>query len=197
LPYLAVIIGFLWLHNAWITVALYYLGMIIIPIVSGYKPDIKSVFRGKRLYISLATAVMGALGGVLLYFLWPYLSIRPDIGVYLQSIGLNEANWPYFIAFFILINPYLEEAYWRGYLGSNSKKPFWNDVFFAGYHIVLLVGLIGVIWLPVVFLVLFLGAWIWRQADRLNQGLLPSIVSHFTADTSIILVIYYIAVFGN
>ncbi len=197
LPYLAVAIGFLWLHNAWITVAMYYLGMVTIPLASGYKPDLKAAFRRKGFYIPLAMAVMGALGGVLLYFLWPYLSIRPDFSAYMQTIGLNEANWPYFIAFFVLINPWLEESYWRKFLGNNSIKPVWNDVFFAGYHILVLAGLVSIFWLPVVFLVLFLGAWIWRQANRLNQGLLTSIVSHFTADTSIILVIYYMAVFAN
>ena len=55
-------------------------------------------------------------------------------------------------------------------------------------------GNIGVMWLPVVFLVLAVAAWFWRQIDRLGEGLLPSVVSHIAGDIAVITMIYYMSI---
>jgi hypothetical protein len=54
-------------------------------------------------------------------------------------------------------------------------------------------GYMQTIWLFVVFFVLTIGAWFWRQMNRLNGGLLASTISHITADITVILTIYYIS----
>ncbi len=48
------------------------------------------------------------------------------------------SSWPLFIAYFSLVNPFFEEYFWRGVLGSNSKKLYIGDAAYAGYHILIL-----------------------------------------------------------
>jgi len=124
--------------------------------------------------------------------LWPLLAIPKDISLYLQNIGLTSSMWPYFLVYFILVNPWLEECYWRGYLGSNSQNITLHDLLFSGYHIIVLAGKIDIIWLVIIFFILSLGAWFWRQANRWNQGISASIISHIVADASVILTIYFL-----
>ena len=190
-PYIAIGIGFLVFHNAWLTVLGYHAGMIIVLLLSNKGTALKPVFRCKNYWFPLITALVGASSGVVLYLLWQYLSLPPDINVFLRSIRLSGGSWLVFIAYFSLINPFIEEYYWRGYLGSAAKGITLNDMLFSGYHLVVLVGLIGNIWLLVVFCGLTLGAWLWRQMNRLNGGLLASTISHLTADMAIVLMIYY------
>jgi hypothetical protein len=194
IPYIAVGIGLLLLNNVWVTIFGYHLGMITILLFAGEKISFTRIRENSSYKIIVTTAVMGGVGGLLLYLLWPLLDIPRDINLYLQNIGLSTAAWPYFITYFILINPWLEEYYWRGYLGSNSKRIILNDLLFSGYHILVLAGRINVIWLITMFIVLLLGGWFWRQANRWNQTILASIVSHLTADASVILVIYFMTI---
>jgi hypothetical protein len=194
IPYLTIGIGLLIIHNAWTAIVSYHLSMVTILLFTGRRFSFKNIIGSSNYKIIIATAILGVAGGLLLYFLWPLLGIPEGISLYLQQIGLTAAIWPYFIAYFVLINPWLEECYWRGYLGSNTKKIILNDLLFSGYHIIVLAGIMNVIWLIVIFIVLSSGAWFWRQANRWNQGLSASIVSHLVADASIICIIYFMTI---
>lgn len=194
IPYITIGIGLLLLRNAWIAILSYHLSMIVILLFAGKNISFRQIYKIGNYKILIAAAVMGGTGGLCLYLLWPLLSIPGDITLYLENIGLTTEAWPYFIAYFILINPWVEEYYWRGYLGSNSKGITINDLLFSGYHIVVLAGKINVIWLTTVFVVLLLVAWFWRQADRRNQGLAASVASHIAADISVIITIYFMTI---
>jgi membrane protease YdiL (CAAX protease family) len=192
-PYITVGIGLLVFHNAWLAILSYHACMVAAILISRKGTNIKRALSCKKCWILFITAFTGASGGILLYILWPLLSVPDDINLYVRSVGLNEQTWPVFLAYFVLINPWIEEYYWRGYLSSSSRRITVNDLLFSGYHLLVLAGHIGTIWLLAVFLVLTGGAWFWRQMNRLNGGLLASIVSHITADVTVILVIYYLS----
>jgi membrane protease YdiL (CAAX protease family) len=194
IPYAPIGIGLLVFHNAWIALTGYHLSLVIILFTARRKISFTQIRESRNYKILILTFLMGGLGGLLLYWLWPLLAIPEEINLYLQNIGLTAAVWPFFIAYFVLINPWLEEYFWRGYLGSPSKWITLNDLFFSGYHIIVLAGKIDAIWLIPVFIVLSLGAWFWRQADKWNRGILASIVSHAAADISVILTIYFSAI---
>ena len=194
IPYIAIGIGFLIFHRAWLTVMGYHAGMIAVVLSSNTRPGLKGVFKGNHFWIPFITAFACVCSGVLLYLFWPYLALPPDINVFLRSINLSGGSWLVFIVYFSLVNPFMEEYYWRGYLGSDKKGITINDMLFSGYHLVILAGLIANSWLLVIFCGLTLAAWAWRQIDRLNGGLLASVVSHLTADTAIVLTIFYFSV---
>jgi hypothetical protein len=191
-PYLAVGMGLLVFHNAWIAILAYHAGMAAVVFLSKPVVPFKYVIRRGTSNYLLFSVVIGASGGVLLYMLWPVLSVPPDIDIYMRNVGLTAATWPYFVAYYILVNPSLEEYYWRGCLGSNVKRPVLNDLLFAGYHLIVLAGNVGAPWLVVVFLVLCAAAWYWRQLRRLTNGLMATTLSHMAADVTVILAIYFL-----
>jgi len=190
-PYITISIGLLVFHNAWLAMLGYHAGMVAVIIWSKTGLDLKRVFKGKSFWTPFIGALIGLGGGLLLYFLWPILSLPDDINIYIRNIGLNEWSWPVFLVYFIVVNPFLEERYWRGYLGSEARGIQWNDLLFSGYHLIVFAGQIAFVWLIAVFVSLTIGAWFWRQLNRLNGGLLASIVSHLAADIVVILTIYW------
>jgi membrane protease YdiL (CAAX protease family) len=194
MPYVTVGIGWLVFHNVWIAVMAYHLGIIAILGFERKKVPFNLISKSRNYKILILTAAMGVTGGLILYLCWPLLNIPGDITLFLQRGGLTPALWPYFIIYFILINPTLEECFWRGYLFDRSRQITLNDILFSGYHILVLAGMINFMWLIAVFVILIIGAWVWRQANRWNQGLAASIISHIAADASIILVIYFMLI---
>ncbi len=193
-PYVTVGVGLLIFHNAWTAILSYHLAMLIVMIISGRGLSIEQIFRGgDKLRLPLLTAA-GAFGGLLLWLLKPWILVNDEIAIFTQSIGLTAQTWPFFMAYFVICSPALEELYWRNYLGSLNLKPQINDFWFAGYHIIVLAGKIQTAWLIAVFLILTAAAWTWRQSNRLGEGLLPSFASHLAADASIILVSFFLII---
>jgi uncharacterized protein len=190
-PYLTISLGLFVFHNVWIAVLGYHLGMIIVVALTRSYISPALLFHSNNYKIPIISALICGCGGILLYLLWPFLSVQAEINSYLLSIGFTEKMWPFFLVYLICLNPLIEEYYWRGYLGSDKKRIILNDIIFAGYHILIIAGMIGVIWSILAFLILILAAWFWRQINRLSQGLGSSIAGHFMADTSIMLVIYF------
>jgi hypothetical protein len=192
-PYIAVGVGVYIFHNAWAAILGYHLGMLLILYLSGAAVFLRSLFYCRDYKLPVFAAIAGSLGGVLLYFLWPLISTTIDLKSALLDININSSTWSVLIPYLIFINPWLEEWYWRGYLGSYSRKIILNDFLFAGYHLLILAGKIEFYWLIIVFVILLCSAWIWRQINRKNEGLLASTTSHLAADASILLAIYYIS----
>jgi hypothetical protein len=192
-PYITVVPGLLIFHNAWVTLFSYHIIMIAAVILSREPIKWKEFFRSTNRLIPVITTLIGAAGGIILFLLWPRLEVPSDMNIYLQNIGLTQAAWPFFIGYFVLVNPWIEEYYWRCFLGVDSKTVKLNDVIFAGYHVVILAGKVDFIWLIAVLVILTFAAWLWRQANRICHGLLPSLVSHMAADITIIFAIYWLA----
>jgi membrane protease YdiL (CAAX protease family) len=190
-PYMAVGLGLLAFHNAWAAILLYHGAIAAVVILSKRVVPFRQIIRGSGSALLIISAAIGAMGGALIYLLWPLLSVPPDINSYMQSIGLTNTSWPYFIAYYVLVNPILEEYYWRGFLGSSAKHPVINDFMFAGYHILVLAGKVGAWWLVLAFAVLGCGGWYWRQVSRISGGLLAATLSHMAGDITVILAIYW------
>ena len=193
IPYLTVGLGVFVFHNAWVAILSYHVGMLGLLFLSGYKISLRRAYSGKTVWLPVLGAVAGAASGIALYFIWPMLSIPADISKYVAGFGINSATWPFFLVYFILVNPFIEEYFWRGYLASPSRFFTLNDVLFAGYHLLVLTGQISTFWLIGSFAVLTIAAWAWRQVNRVNGGILASTVSHWTADIMVILTIYWFA----
>jgi hypothetical protein len=183
-------VGLLILHNAWAAMLGYHLGMVLILVLDRGCLDLKSLFGSRNYYWLALMSILGLCGGLLMYLLWPYLDVPFDLGTYLSSIGLSQNHWVFFLIYFVVVNPWLEELYWRGYLGSGSTRPVINDVLFAGYHVVTLAGKVNILWLGLMLVLLIGGAWLWRIVNNRSGGLLPSVLAHLTADFSIMLAVF-------
>ena len=100
--------------------------------------------------------------------------------------SLQGISWVFFMIYFSTVQPFLEELYWRDYLGSNQKYLSWTDLAFAGYHIFVLVWFIKLPWLVISFLVLTMAASGWRYVSNKFEGLSVPLLSHIVVDISIV-----------
>ena len=190
LPYITIVIGIFVFQSAWLAILSYHAGMVAIILLAKKRIPPVRLFKSLNHKTPAIMAVVGAGGGILLYVFWPFLAAPGDIGAYMGSIGLTEQTLPLFIVYFVLFNALLEEYFWRGLLANDSTGLTMNDLFFSGYHLLVLAGGIEVVWLLVIFLVMAMAGWSWRQVNRCNEGLLPSVACHLAADISVMLTAY-------
>jgi membrane protease YdiL (CAAX protease family) len=191
LPYFTISIGVFLLHSAWLTLISYHAGIVVLLLVERQGLSTLRVLPKRQIGLACAAGAFGLSGGIVLYLLWPSLGIPTGFGASLSRMGLSGIGWFGFILYFSIINPGLEEVYWRGYLGSASHAMTLNDLLFSGYHLLVLVQFLKIPWLFLVFIVLAFAGWAWRQFARLGDGLLVPVISHFIADLAVILVIYH------
>ena len=190
LVYLAVIIGLFWFRDAWGALLGFHLSIIVSLFCA--KPNIPVTFLLKSTnlkWVVLSILLCGS-SGVSLYVLWPLFGIPKDISEQTLSLGLNPHSWIFFIVYFALVNPFIEEYFWRGYLGNATHNVSISDATYAGYHALILIGKAH--WISITFsiAVLMLGGWFFRQVAREDRGLLAPTLGHMSADFMIAVAIY-------
>ncbi len=190
LPYLALWAGLFLFHSAWAALVGFHL-VIFISLIF-IRPDVPVwiLFKSKNIKWIFASVLFCSTSGIGLYVLWDKFGIANDLSSQLISIGLNSSSWFVFIAYFTLVNPFVEEYFWRGILGSNSKKLYIGDFIFAGYHAIILWGRVMPLLTLFAVTILVSAGWLWRQIIREDEGLLAAVLSHMTADFLILLTIY-------
>ncbi len=193
-PYIAVTLGLYVLRSAWAAILLFHIGMIIVmPLAKRWQ--LGEQLRTRRAFLVLVVvAVTSALGGLFIFWLWPTIKLgQLLLGAELANLGLSQTPWLLFIFYYFTVNPFLEEMFWRGYLGHKTKALAWTDVWYAGYHLLVLVHFVQLPWIIVSFVILVGASWVWRQLAREFNGLTIPIVSHAAADASIIGAVFFLA----
>lgn len=97
IPYVAVVVGLYGARSAGIALCLYHAGILSVVLRDRCRYD----GRTKKLawYWWLIAAVVVALGGVLLFALWPLLGEDADnVPTRLALVGVTPATWPYLVA---------------------------------------------------------------------------------------------------
>jgi hypothetical protein len=180
------------LQNAWVALIGFHAGLL--PVVILYRRMLlPRLFAPVSKVALFMVASSGLLAGVILVLLWPFLGISSGFAARLAALGLSEAVWLPFILYFTLINPWLEEAYWRIILFSPSHFLAPVDFLFAGYHLIILSLFLSIYWSLLGFTILVLAGWFWRQISRYTDSLLPAVFAHTLADLSILLVLFHFA----
>jgi membrane protease YdiL (CAAX protease family) len=189
LTYLVVFWGLFILRNAWGALVGFHLTLLPLIVI-----DRDKILHRLRSPVSLGTllavAATGVVGGAGLWLTWPNAGLPLDFSASVAKIGLSNNIWLPFILYFIVVNPLLEEAYWRGALTSPSRYPALIDFLFAGYHLFIIAPYLSPFWMMYTFIILSCASWFWREVTRYTGSLLPAILSHVLADLTILLVIY-------
>lgn len=191
MAYATVGIGLFWTHNAWVTILGFHAGLLLILFLEKPGIPLASLIKGNHIPTLLGCFLLSALSGLLLYFVWPVFSISPNLAADLASIGLTREAWPAFIAYAALVNPWIEEYFWRGYLRSDSVNVLPIDFLFAGFHLLILYGKTSWAWMLFSLLVLTSASWLWRGVYRKTGGMLIPVLSHMAADFSILMAVYW------
>lgn len=191
LAYLAVGLGLFVFHSAWGALLGFHAAIIGSLLIVRPNIPVAILFKSKNFkWILLSVALCGS-SGIALYFLWDVFEVVSDLPAQLALLGLNSRTWIPFIAYFALVNPFIEEYFWRGYLGSASKRLHIFDFLYAGFHALILIRKV-----PIASILFGVGAlvcagWFWRQIAREEDGgLLAPALGHMAADFTILLAIY-------
>ncbi len=194
LPYLAVAIGVFWLQNALAALLGFHAAIILSLLLARSSVPLKILFKSKNIrWVILSILVCGS-SGISLYFLWPSLDVVNDLPWHMESFGLTQANWPLFLTYFVLVNPWIEEYLWRGYLGSPTGHFYPSDFLYAGFHGLILMNNVRTAAVLCSLGVLVLAGWFWRQLARADEGLLASVLGHMAADFTILMTVYQMTV---
>mgnify|MGYP001052324085 CR=1 FL=1 len=118
LAYLAVGLGTFVFHSAWGALLGFHAAIIVSLLIAKPTIPLKILLTNNNpKWIFLSVLLCGA-SGMALYFLWDIFGFASDLSGQVASLGLNASNWPVFIAYFALVNPWIEEYFWRGWLGT-------------------------------------------------------------------------------
>jgi membrane protease YdiL (CAAX protease family) len=195
LPYLAVIAGMFWFRNAWIGLLGFHLGIVVSVLLARSHMPVGVLFQGSNLRWSILSILVCGSSGLSLYFYWSSIGVVSDLPARLEAFGLNRSTWPAFISYFVLVNPLMEEYFWRGYLGSPTQGLYGSDFLYAGFHAFILIDHIKAASIFYSLIILIVAGWFWRQLARLDHGLLAPVLGHMAADLMILLVIYRMSLF--
>jgi hypothetical protein len=94
--------------------------------------------------------------------------------------------------YFSLVHPVFEEVHWRGLSPEKVNGICWQDLCYAGYHVLVLFQVIYWPWLFFVFAVLAGSSFFWRwAAERFGCYGLP-ILTHAAADAGVIVGVWFL-----
>lgn len=190
LAYLAVGLGLLVFHSAWGALLGFHAAILGSLLIAKPTIPLKLLLTNNNIkWIPLSVLLCGA-SGVVLYFLRDVFGFAGDFSAQVAALGLNASNWPVFIAYFALVNPWVEEYFWRGWLGSKTKNLHISDFVYAGFHALIMVGRVRTGSVIFGLGVLVLAGWFWRQVAREDGGLLAPVLGHMAADFTILTAVY-------
>ena len=193
LPYLAVGLGLFWFQSAWMALLGFHATIIISLLIARAKFPIKILFQSSNFRWILLSILLCGSSGISLYFLRPYFGITKDLSLQIETLGLSKSAWPAFLTYFVLVNPFVEEYYWRGYLGNPTSRLYISDFLYAGFHALILIGKVQISAIVYSLIALVMAGWFWRQIRREDRGLLAPVLGHMAADLTILLAVYQMA----
>jgi len=191
LPYLAIWAGLFLFKNAWLTLLGFHVSVLIALTILRPRVPLNILFKSSHPKWIIISVLFCSTSGIGLYFLWHSFGITHDLPAQLISLGLNPSSWAAFIAYFSLVNPFVEEYFWRGVLGNTTKKIFVIDAVYAGYHAIILWGRVPLSSVLFAVMILTSAGWLWRQFSREDGGLLAAVLGHMAADFSILMTVYW------
>ena len=191
-PYVAVLLGMKVLGSAWSAILLYHAGILYFNRRRGGCGIWKTMWRGYT-PILIPAVLTCALAAPVVYFMWPWFG-APGLamGDWLSGYGLDGIWWALLIPYFSIVHPVMEEVHWRGISPEAFKPLCWQDLAFAGYHVLVLYDLVSRPWLLLVFGVLTASSLFWRWAAVRYKGYLLPVLSHAAADTGVMVGVLFI-----
>ena len=191
LVYLGVGIGLFFFRTAWSSLLTFHIAILVSLFLAKPEIPLKFLFKTNHIEWVVLSVLFCGSSGITLYFLWDKFGTADNLSALVQAMGLNTYTWPVFIAYFTLVNPFLEEYFWRAFLGSSTTEFHPSDFLYAGFHGLILMGKVQTSMIIYSLALLILAGWFWRQIMRADQGLLASVLGHMAADFTILMAVYW------
>lgn len=190
LAYLAVAVGLFQFESAWGALLGFHVAILGSLLVARPNLPVSSLFKSQNHKWILLSILLCSSSGVTVYLFWGYSGIAADISTQLAVLGLKSQTWLPFIAYFALVNPFIEEYFWRGYLGSPIKSLHISDFLYAGFHGLILLSKVQTSAIVFALGMLVAAGWFWRQLFRKDGGLLAPMLGHMAADLTILSAVF-------
>jgi membrane protease YdiL (CAAX protease family) len=190
LAYLAVGVGLFQFHSAWGALVGFHAAIILSLLMARPKIPVSILLKSTHLKWTLLSILLCSSSGVMLYLTWDRFDFVPDLSAKIEVLGLTSSTWIPFISYFALVNPFVEEYFWRGYLGSNTRTLNISDLLYSGFHGLILIGKVRTGSILFALALLVLAGWFWRQLFREDEGLLAPVLGHMAADFTILMAVY-------
>ncbi len=190
LAYLAVGLGLFLFHSAWGALVGFHVVIIVSLLIARPNIPVSILLKSTNFKWILVSILLCGSSGISLYFLWDKFRFANDLSMQVEALGLDSSNWLTFITYFALVNPFIEEYFWRGYLGNPTKSLYLYDFIYSGFHGLILIGKVHSISILFGLSVLTFAGWLWRQIIREDHGLLAPVLGHMAADFTILMAVY-------
>jgi hypothetical protein len=192
-PYVAVLVGMYLLHSAWAAVLLYHIGIVTFVLIFKAGDMGSKIKSGYKMPVLIPAVITCALTAPAVYFMWPWFSASEGIlPEWLEKYGLTGLSWLVLIPYFSIIHPVLEEIHWRDIAPEPFKWICWQDLLFAGYHVLVLYQLLFWPWLFLVFGVLTGCSIFWRWSAGKFAGYGLAILTHAVADAGVVIGVLFL-----
>jgi membrane protease YdiL (CAAX protease family) len=188
--YVAVGVGLFLFRTAWSSLLTFHIAILISLLIAKPNIPLSILFTGRGIKWILVSILLCGSSGVTLYFFWDKFGIANDLAAHVEAMGLSASTWIPFITYFTLVNPVLEEYFWRGYLGSPTTNFYLSDFLYAGFHGLILLNKAQPSMIVYSLVLLVLAGWFWRQIVRADGGLLAPVLGHMMADFTILMAVY-------
>ena len=190
LAYLAVGLGLFVFHSAWGALLGFHIAIIGSLLIVKPNIPVSILFKSINIkWIFLSILLCGS-SGIMLYLLWDSFGFANNVSTQVESLGLNAHTWIPFIIYFAVVNPFVKEYFWRGYLGNESKRLHPSDFLYAGFHGLILIGKVQPVSILLALSALVAAGWSWRQILREDRGLLAPVLDHMAADLTILIAVF-------
>ncbi|MEW6085512.1 MAG: CPBP family glutamic-type intramembrane protease [Chloroflexota bacterium] len=189
LAYLSVALGLFVFRNAWAALLGFHAAILGSLFIAQPAKPISLLFSNSNKKWVVWSVLLCGSSGIALFFLWNVFGVVQNLPAQVEALGLNSKTWIPFVAYFALINPFIEEYFWRGYLGDPSRKFHLSDFLYSGFHALVLFGRVRFGSILFAFMVLAIAGWFWRQIARADGGLLAAVLGHMAADLTILMTV--------
>ena len=188
-PYFAVVIGVFLFINGFAAVLFYHI--VLAAAIATHKINpVHFLLKGFRPVIGPLICLGGLLPGVVILLLWAFAKQESvDLSDIFLMLNLHGRLFTLFAVYACLVNPILEESFWRGCLKNNSRCPSGVDMLFAGYHALAVFPVLKPVFVVFVFTAMVFVGWLFRSLYRLTGGLFVPLMTHIIADIAILFAI--------
>lgn len=192
-PYIAVLLGMNVLRSAWAALLLYHAGILLFLFLRKPSNLWKMMWGGMNTTLLFPAIGICLLAAPVVYFFWPWFAASDSmLQEWLSRYGLTGIAWLLLIPYFSIVHPVLEEIHWRGIAPEEVKGFCWQDLLFAGYHILVLHELVFWPWLIMIFGVLAGSSFFWRWAAAKFGGYGLPTLTHAAADAGVLVGVVFL-----